>query len=762
MSGLNRKVFGILALVIFFIASYCGAQVFQLNGDKLRVEIQSSPFSFKVKDRSGREILATAGPIRYSEETNPVSFRFVLWWLWLRGLSKPCASLDQVVYSRQGDNLLEIGLGKRGSHKELMRMRIFFLDERTLRVESEILDKKVNRVWVSFIKDKEDRYFGMGERFNRVEHSRERVRNWSEEGGLGLSHLSEIFPDSPINPFPRGQDMTYYPVPYFLNPAKNYGFLLDDVHYSLFDFGATLSDKLVIENWNRRFDFMVFYGQTPLDIIEAFTAHTGRISVPSPWVFAPMNAVVLGEKRVLEVANLVRSEKIPTTAIWSESWWWRTEWEVNRELYPNYEDMIKLLHKDGFRHLGYYQPYLSVPTKAFQQAQSSGYLTKNKKGEPYVFFLGRKKAQLDLTNPSAIDWWVKSFFSWSEQIGVDGWMHDFGEHTPPDSIAFDGRAGWDLHNEYPVLWAKMGREFWDKARPDNDYCFYIRGGYTGVQKYASVMWTGDQNSNFERLDGLPSNIPGILSVGISGHPICTTDIAGYNCFVNRSSDRELFMRWTELGALLPVMRLHRGNDEVCNMWSFDQDKPTLEHYKKYAILHTSLFPYFYTLAYEASAKGYPVIRHLLLHYPEDRQAWELDYQFLIGDRLLAAPVLKRDAREWELYLPAGEWVHWWTGKFFKGPAWIKIGADLGQVPLFVKTGKILPMFDSQIDTLVKENRDDLNGWDDANKSIKVLFFGNGEDDYRLWDGTQIHCESQKKNCDINNSPVKRKFSFEFR
>jgi alpha-glucosidase (family GH31 glycosyl hydrolase) len=280
------------------------------------------------------------------------------------------------------------------------------------------------------------------------------------------------------------------------------------------------------------------------------------------------------------------------------------------------------------------------------------------------------------------------------------------------------------------------------------------------------MWTGDQNASFERLDGLASNIPGILSVGISGQPIVTTDIAGYNCFTNRSADREVFMRWTELGALLPVMRLHRGNDEICDHWSFDQDRETLDHYKKYALLHTALFPYFYTLSYQAAAKGWPVIRHLMLHYPRDRETWKLDYQFLIGDRMLAAPVWKRDARERELYLPAGEWVHWWSGQSYSGPGWVKVKAGLGEVPLFVLAGRILPLFDGQIDTLVKEDRPDINGWDQANSSVKVLFYGTGKDEYTLWDGARIGCARESKEaagaCTVAGGPVERKYSFDFR
>ena len=738
-----------------------------LQGGDMRLEVSGEPFSIRVLDTQGKALLESEGPVSFTEVTGQKISRFVLWWNWTRGHEKPWTKIGKVVAIRPGKDNLEVDLGSDANGPALIRLKARFINPVTLRVETEILGQPdVNRLRFSFKRDKSDRFYGMGERFNSVEQSGNAVRVWAEEGGLGLFTLSKYMPWFKYNLFPKGPDMTYYPMPWFINPARGFGFLLDDNHFSLFDFGKADKKLLTIENWNNRFDFLVFSGKKPLDIIEAQTAITGRITPPQPWVFAPMNAAVEGEKRVYEVAKLLRAEKIPTSAIWSEDWWWRTEWEVNRERYPHYEKMIADLHADGFRHLGYYQPYISTKTEDFKEGDQKGYFTKNRQGKTYAFNMGNGiKAQLDVTNPAAIDWWKNSFFKMSENFGVDGWMHDFGEHTPPDSISFDGRTGWDLHNDYSLLWAKAGREFWDQARPDGNYMFYIRGGYTGSQKYASVMWTGDQNSNFEKLDGLPSNLPGIMSVGMSGHPIVTTDIAGYNCFVSKNTDRELFMRWTELGALLPVMRLHRGNDEICNHWSFDQDKETLEHYKTYATLHTALFPYIYTLVFEAAEKGWPVARHLMLQYPDDPETWLLDYQFLLGDRVLVAPVLQRDAREWEVYYPEGEWAHWWTGKIYKGPGRAKVPANLGEVPMFVRIGKILPVFDSQIDTLVKIDKPGLKGWDEANSSIRIIFYGIGIDDYTLWDGTHISCArpsaSATGSCKVDSAPVKRKYSFKF-
>ncbi len=755
----------VMILTILMPGAGKAKKAFVLPGPGLRVELASNPFSLLVRDNAGMELVQTTGSISFTTVSGQTPYQFISWWKWTPGLKKPWTHVDKVLSVEKKGGALIADLGKEHGGKALVRMRVSFVSGGALRVETEVLDRPdVNRMVVRFQKDSGERYYGMGERFNTAEHSGSEVRVWCEEGGLGLGKLSALMRDVSFNPFPKGEDMTYYPVPFFLNP-RGYGFLLDDTHYSVFDFGKQDPDVLRIENWNRRFDFMVFYGRSPLDVMEAQTAYTGRVTPSLPWVFGVWNVCNQGEERLREVARIVREQDIPTSAIWAEDWWWREEWKLQQDRYPYYEKMIADLHENGFRYLGYFQPNISPEAEVFSEGERKGYFTMNEDGEPYLYELAVwEKAQLDLTNPQARKWWKQSFFEKAESWGVDGWMHDFSEYTPPDSVSYDGSTGWELHNYYPVLWARLGREFWEKARPNGDWVFFVRGGYTGTQKYAPVMWTGDQNSSFEKLDGLPSNIPGLLSVGISGHPVGTTDIAGYHCGMSTPADKELFMRWAEFGALCPVMRNHRGH-EPCEHWRFDQDRETLMHYKKYAELHAALFPYIYTLVHEAAEHGYPVMRHLVLHYPDDPGSARQDYEFLLGDRLLAAPVLEDGAREWEVYLPPGKWYHYWRGDAYEGPGKVTVPAPLGEIPLFVKSGSILPLYPGKIDTLVRENKEDLRGFTDVNQKIRIVFYGEGSDNFTLWDNSRLYCSresGEKGHCHVENAPLERTYSFDFR
>jgi len=744
-----------------------------LSNQYLAIETYTKPFRILVKSSNGKVLLEILDNIRYTTVHKHKFKARVAWQSIKESRIDPWKICKHLVESGNSDGTITLGFSSRRGGDAEVEMKLTLEGRRLLADAKVIASPGINRLALSFTRDDNDTYFGMGERFNSPEHGGSVVRNWAQEGAMGIWNLSRIAPNLSFNPFPLGQDTTYYPVPFFLN-AKGYGFLLNDPHFSRWDFGKKKADRVDIVNWNNTFNFILFYGPSPLQVIEDMTALTGRISVPKPWIFAPWNVAISGSKRSREVAQTVRKEKIPTSAIWSEDWWWddtmpklprSKEWKLNRIRYPDFENLLKELHNDGFRYLTYFQPYIFVESDLYREGTAKGYFTMNQDGTPYVINVTfEKKVQLDLTNSEAVKWWQEKLYAKSVEMGVDGWMTDYSEYTPPDSKSHDGRSGWELHNDYTVLWSKITREFFDRARPDGDYAFFVRAGYIGTQKYAPVVWTGDSNANWEKYDGIPSVISAVTSIGISGFPVTATDIAGMHCILSPSTDKELFFRWTELGAMLPVMRNHRGSD-FCNNWKFDDDRETLMAYRKYAIIHTALFPYFYTLIHDAAKHGWPVTRHMALHYPDDLRSLETHYQFLVGDRLLIAPVIKDKARKWPVYLPPGEWIDFFTNKKYAGQAEIEVDAPLDYLPLFVKSGTIVPFFDTQIDTLVEENREDLNGWNDANSSIKFVFYGEGKDSFRLWDGTEVVCErtaGKEGSCKILSSAEERKYSFEFK
>lgn len=158
------------------------------------------------------------------------------------------------------------------------------------------------------------------------------------------------------------------------------------------------------------------------------------------------------------------------------------------------------------------------------------------------FWLIVTRAQIDLTNPDAVRWWQDTIYDRAARFGVDGWMNGFGEYVGATTVSSDGRLGWEVHNDSPRLWPRTAREFWEERRPDGDWVFFSRAGYTGIWRYSPVVWTGDQRTDWSKGDGLPTVIPAVQSLGISGVPVVATDIGGLLCLTTPPTDRELYYR----------------------------------------------------------------------------------------------------------------------------------------------------------------------------------------------------------------------------
>jgi alpha-glucosidase len=170
----------------------------------------------------------------------------------------------------------------------------------------------------------------------------------------------------------------------------------------------------------------------------------------------------------------------------------------------------------------------------------------------------------------------------------------------------------------------------------------------------------------------------MLNLGLSGQPFATHDIAGFS---GGPSTKELYQRWTELGAFSPFMRTHDGNDRE-NNHRWDSDEDTTAHFSRMARVHEALSAERIALAAEAAKTGLPLVRHLLIEFPDDAQTWEIHDQYLLGSELLVAPVLTEGSTSRSLYLPEGEWFHVWTGQAYSGPDWVEVPAPIGEPPVF--------------------------------------------------------------------------------
>lgn len=221
--------------------------------------------------------------------------------------------------------------------------------------------------------------------------------------------------------------------------------------------------------------------------------------------------------------------------------------------------------------------------------------------------------------------------------------------------------------------------------------YFTRSGYTKTPGLAALMWAGDQMTTWDEYDGLKSAITALLSGGFSGLSLNHSDIGGWFAFVNNLLSieivrtRELFLRWSEMNAFTAVYRTHDGVAPDANV-QFYTDDETYEHFATFAKVYSALAFYRSTLMQEAAEKGYPVVRHPLLHYPDDPRAYELKYQWMLGTEFMVAPVVEEDQSSVSVYLPTGSWIHVWSQETFEGGTDYNIDAPIGQPPVFYRTG----------------------------------------------------------------------------
>ena len=587
-------------------------------------------------------------------------------------------------------------------------------------------------------------FMGFGERLEGIAFRGKKMLNWISEG------------QADTVPSPNPENQGNYRVPFYLS-TRGYGLLLNENSCSSFDLGETNININEIAVWDQKLSFTVYTGTTPTEIIQNYTADAGRIlRTPEPWVFGVWmltknrNIFQTETDRSNQVATLLRNDSIPCSAIWHHYWSEKIndvlgvgkKWDLDVAKYPNYSTLINNHHADGFKVLHYYWPYIFNNDYDYNIGNTNGYFMKNSSNQTYLnqwLSFWAQVAEPDLTRQTVRNWFKNNILINAYNRGSSGGMIDFGEHHRIEMVDSANANPYAVHNEYPLWWGKTNQEFWEQHQPNGDYTYWMRGGWTGIQKYSPLMWIGDPQFDWSANDGIKTIIPAILSAGISGHPLVSSHIAGYEYNTLPSNSEELWIRWLQTCALFPVMWTHEGSELFFGAkLVFDQTPQTKAMFKKYSKLHVQFFPYIYTLVKEGKEKGIPIARSLYLHYPNDVNTISIKDQFLLGDRVMVAPILDSGATNRTVYFPAGTWYDFWSGSIAAtGPTTLSVSAPLDRLPIYVKEGSILPLYNqNHIETLVK-NVPGINDFEYADSTMELRFYGCGTDQLELWDSTII-------------------------
>jgi alpha-glucosidase (family GH31 glycosyl hydrolase) len=562
--------------------------------------------------------------------------------------------------------------------------------------------------------------FGLGERF------------W--QAGLSGTNLDVRPQDRYGEP---GHNWTYVAIP-FVYGTQGLGLYADTAFDTKFAFNAA-GTAFDVHIASHPVPIYLFSEPSPKAVLSAYTGVTGRPQMPPQWTFGPWVTTLGGKGAVLNDAQRLRLDHVPASALWvfdeldehnNLGWpFWFGSYYGDARTFSN------TLHGLGFKILTYVHPYVReamfpypVPSPMYEKGVKEHLLAMGADGLPAgPKFELVQAGNVDFTNPAAVDWWQGMITAAVRDQGIDGWMEDFGEWVR-DSDTFYAGTGKTISELYPLLYHKLTIRAAQAVNPD--VAPFSRSGSPGSQAFSPVLWGADQWPDYSRDYGLPSVVTAGITASMSGFSTWGPDI------LSTGADRELWQRWVEFGALVPVMRDHVWNkpDRTYNLFTDDQ---TTAFFRRYGQLHSSLLPYFTYFAEEAHRTGVPIMRHLALEFPDDPHAALVEYQYMLGDRILVAPVVAGGQSLRTLYLPKGEWVNFWAGASLFGGQDVTIPSPPDQIPMLVKAGSILPF---------KPERDAASwDWNDPHLLDTALVWraylsetGKAEGSFTLSNGTGGH------------------------
>jgi len=527
-----------------------------------------------------------------------------------------------------------------------------------------------------------ERLYGLGERFGRVELRGQVVENWVQ--------------DRHIDPDRR---TSHSPMPLLLS-TRGHGLLLDTNARVRFDVGASVRDAVRIRADSGVLRVWVIRAATLKGVVARAARLVGTPPLVPRWGLGVWKTLIGGERRVLADLARLREAGVPLDAAWvydlteersGVGWPWPIHRGTPRGAYPEPRKLVDTLHRRGLKVLGYLNPFVVEGRHTFDEALEKDLLVSGENGEPKLDTwrvsagVRVRHGTVDLTHAPGRAWFGDRVRHAIGTLGLDGAMQDFGEGLPSGGRA-RGRLRTALaHNRYPVWYVDTVRRAAQQAKP-NGTVFFSRAGYLGTQATTTGRFTGDQERSWDASRGLPSALRAMLSGSLSGWPYWGPDIAGFTSAPDSVADEtELWTRWAQLGALSPVMRDMLG-DQARGTIDALSSAETLAVFRAYARLHTALGPYLHRLARIAHERGLPIVRPLFLEHPNDARAAGIEDQYLLGPEVLVAPVLRPGVTERRVYLPAGRWTDYWTGRRLRGGRWITAEAPRQIIPLFVRTG----------------------------------------------------------------------------
>ena len=525
-----------------------------------------------------------------------------------------------------------------------------------------------------FSLDPDDHLYGLGEHFGPFDRKGQRIVSWSRDPVGAITSTA-----------------CYINIPLLIS-SRGFGLFFHHHSKLTYELGNPALQTAAIRAGDPYLDYFFIYGPSPKDIISRYTELTGKATVPPRWSFGVWwsRCMYRNREQVEGIVERLRELDIPGDVVHLDPLWLKgrkdkrldgCHFEWDEDAFPDPQGFVDWLGARGFKLSLWEIPYVYNDSEMAREGEANGYFARDPNGGPAKPLENPEETLLvDFTNPEAVRWWQEKHRPYLK-MGVAAFKPDYGEAVPPDVIFSDGRKGEQVHNLYPLLYNKAVYEVMQGEH--GEAMLFSRSGYAGSQRYP-INWTGDAPCTW---GGMAATLRAGLSLSMSGISMWSHDIGGFwNPRLFQPPDPILYIRWAQFGLLSSHSRFHgvRGREP----WYYG-DK-AVEVVRAFAKLRYRLLPYIYSLAEEAAATGIPVVRPLLLEYPDDPVAVIVDYEYLLGPDLLVVPVMNPEGRAL-VYLPQGQWRDCWTDEVRAGPAHFRLDMPIERLPLYVRVGAETPM-----------------------------------------------------------------------
>ena len=514
--------------------------------------------------------------------------------------------------------------------------------------------------------DVDEYIYGLGERFTPFVKNGQSVDIWNEDGGTA-------------------SELAYKNIPFYIS-SKGYGVFADHPERVSYEIATEAASRIQISVPGDELEYFVIGGGSVKKAVANYCSLTGMPPLPPAWSFGLWLSTSFttnyDEQTVNSFIDGMAERDIPLSVFHYDCFWMKEyEWcnfAWDKEMFPEPKAMLKRLHDKGLRVCVWINPYIGQKSPLFDEASECGYLLHTTDGGVWQWDMWQPAMGIvDFTNPDA-EKWFKSKLEALVDMGVDCFKTDFGERIPFKDIEwFDKSDPLKMHNYYSFLYNKVVYKLLENKKGKGNAVLFARSATTGGQQFP-VHWGGDSEATFS---SMAESLRGGLSLALGGFAFWSHDIGGFES----TATADVYKRWVAFGLFSTHSRLH-GSTSYRVPWLYDEE--SVDVLRKFTKVKHSLMPYLYAQAVKATQTGVPVMRPMVMEYPDDPLCFTLDKQYMLGDSILVAPVFHEDGL-CDVYLPEGRFTNFFTGEIIKGGRLLRGKYDFMTLPVFIPENTLL-------------------------------------------------------------------------